>query len=158
MKKLLLLLAAGAVSCIVAAPVGSGADGFTFSTSFPIDTVVNVPCANGGAGEDVHITGTIHDLFHITVDAAGGLHVKTHDNPQDVTGVGLTTGASYQGTGVTQQEFDVTAGEQDTFVDNFRIVGQGPGNNFLVHETFHLTVNANGDVTVVFDNLSVDCT
>ena len=44
-----------------------------------------------------------------------------------------------------------------TFINNFRIIGQGPGNNFLVHENFHLTINANGDVTTVHDNFSVDC-
>jgi hypothetical protein len=44
-----------------------------------------------------------------------------------------------------------------TFVNNFRIIGQGPGNNFLLHETFHLTVNANGELTTIHDNFSVDC-
>ena len=45
-----------------------------------------------------------------------------------------------------------------TFVGNFRIIGQGPGNNFLMHEVAHTTINANGDVTVTFDNLTIDCT
>src|SRR5205814_1743223 len=116
-----------------------------------------VPCANGGAGEDVQLTGMIHDLLHITMDAAGGLHVKSHDNPQGVSGVGLTTGTEYRGTGVTQEESNATAGVEDTFVNNFRVVGQGPDNNFLLHENFHVTVNANGDVTASHDNLSVDC-
>jgi len=42
-------------------------------------------------------------------------------------------------------------------VNNFRIIGQGPGNNFLVHETFHFTINANGNVTAFVDHFSVDC-
>ena len=158
MKKLLLLLAVGATaSCVVAAPGGAGATAFTASTSFPFDTVVFVPCANGGAGEDVHLTGTIHDLFHITLDSSGGITVKTHDNPQGVTGTGLTTGATYQGTGVTQDQFTAHVRSEETFVNNFRIVGQGPGNNYLVHENFHVTVNANGDVTATHDNFSVEC-
>jgi hypothetical protein len=44
-----------------------------------------------------------------------------------------------------------------TLVNNFRIIGQGAGNNFLLHETFHITVNANGELTAVADNYSVDC-
>lgn len=32
-----------------------------------------------------------------------------------------------------------------------------PGNNFMVHENFHVTVNANGTVTSVHDNFSVTC-
>jgi len=31
------------------------------------------------------------------------------------------------------------------------------GNNFLVHETFHVTINANGSVTAFLDNFSIDC-
>ena len=34
---------------------------------------------------------------------------------------------------------------------------QGPANNFLVHETLHFTINAEGTVTVSHDNISVDC-
>ena len=44
-----------------------------------------------------------------------------------------------------------------TFVNNFRIIGQGPDNNFLVHQTVHQTVNANGDVTSTIVNTSVEC-
>ena len=36
-----------------------------------------------------------------------------------------------------------------TFVNNFRWIGPGRGNNFLSHQTFHVTVNANGVTTVV---------
>jgi hypothetical protein len=44
-----------------------------------------------------------------------------------------------------------------TYVNNFRIIGQGPGNNFLVHETMHITLNAAGILTVSHDNINVDC-
>jgi hypothetical protein len=37
------------------------------------------------------------------------------------------------------------------------MIGQGPGNNYSVHENFHITFNANGDVTAVQDNFNVDC-
>src|SRR3954463_15072342 len=79
-------------------PALAAADTFTTSTSFPFDIVVFVSCASGGAGEDVVLTGTLHDLFHITFDNAGGLHVKALDNPQGISGVGLTSGAKYQAT------------------------------------------------------------
>jgi hypothetical protein len=36
-------------------------------------------------------------------------------------------------------------------------IGKGPGSNILFHETFHITVNANGTMTVFFDNFSVEC-
>src|SRR5690242_17053344 len=52
----------------------AAADSFTVSTSFPIDIVVFVPCAAGGAGEIVELTGNLHDLFHFTLDGSGGVH------------------------------------------------------------------------------------
>ncbi len=44
-----------------------------------------------------------------------------------------------------------------SFVNNFRMIGPGPGNNYLEHQNTHITINANGDVTVTHDNFSVDC-
>jgi hypothetical protein len=158
MKKLLLLLAVStAASCVFATTVGASATTTTVNTTFPIDLIVFVPCANGGAGELIEVTGPLHDLFHMTTDNTGGIHVKVHDQPQGVSGVGLTTGDKYQATGVTQDEFTAVAGQEETFVNNFRMIGQGPGNNFLVHDNFHVTVNANGDVTASHDNFSIDC-
>lgn len=123
---------------------------------FPIDIFVFVPCADGGVGEVVELTGQLHDLFHVEANA-NGFHIKVHDNPQGVTGTGQTTRAKYQGTGVTQFEQNLTVGVQYTYINNFRIIGQGPRNNFLVHDNLHLTVNANGDVTSFHDNFSVEC-
>lgn len=42
-------------------------------------------------------------------------------------------------------------------INHFRMVGQGPGNNYEVHENSHVTVNANGDFTASHDNLSITC-
>jgi hypothetical protein len=158
MKKLLVLSGLVAVLsfAVVSSSSGAPASSFTVNTVFPIDLIVFVPCANGGAGEDVALSGNLHDLFHITVND-NSLHVKTHDQPQGISGTGLVTGDKYQATGVTQDEFNTSFGMEETFINNFRIIGQGPGNNFLVHENFHVTVNANGTVTASHDNFTIDC-
>jgi len=135
-------------------PVSAQATAFTDSVRFPFAFDVFVPCANNGAGEVVTLVGTLHEVFHIVFDANGRVHFKIHDQPQSVSGIGQTSGAKYQGTGVTQQQ----AGTNPfTFVNNFRIIGQGPGNNFLVHQLFHVTVNANGNVTAFVDRASFEC-
>ena len=70
------------------------------------------------------------------------------------------TGDRYQATGVTQEQMGgsfVNGQFSDTFVNNFRIVGHGPGNDFLVRETFHVTVNANGVVTVDAGQFTTSC-
>ena len=135
----------------------AAADTFTVSQKFPIDIIVFVPCANGGAGELVELTGNLHEVFHVTFTPSGGFRVSISDNPQGISGTGFTTGAKYQGTGITRDNFGGRVGFEETFVNNFRIIGQGSGNNFLVHENLHITVNANGTLTVFRDNFSVEC-
>ena len=131
---------------------------FTSSAKVPIDLYVFVPCALGGTGEEVHLTGNLHELMHFTANANGGFQVDSHFQPQGLSGIGLTSGAKYQGTGVTSDSFKVSGlPYEETFINNFRIIGQGPGNNFLVHENFHVTVNANGEMTAFADNFRVEC-
>lgn len=138
-------------------PALAAADSFTVSQSFPLDLLVYVPCADGGAGEEVYLTGYLHDLFHVTFTPSGGFVISGLDNPQGISGTGLTTGDSYQGTGVTRFVTSGRLGFTDTFVNNFRIIGEGTGNNYLVHENVHITVNANGTLTAYVDNFSVEC-
>ena len=118
-----------------------------------------IPCAVGGAGEVVTLNGNLHVLLSSTVNAN---HISTysHFQPQGISGVGSVSGDKYQATGITRFSFeaDVVAFPFiQTLVNNFKIIGQGPGNNFLVHQNFHLTVNANGTVTAFADNFSAEC-
>lgn len=145
------------VALLAPGSASAAATTFTSSQDFPIDIVVFVPCANGGAGEELQLTGSLHDVFHTTFTSNGGVIVSVSDNPQEVSGYGLTTGARYQGTGITRFSFSILIGSQDTFVNNFRIIGQGTGNNYLVHENLHITVNADGTLTAYYDNFSVEC-
>ena len=129
----------------------------TTNEQIPFSLIAFVPCANDGAGEEVLVTGTLHVLEHVTIDARGGLHVKIHFQPQGATGVGLTTGDTYHATGVTQEHFNATGVFNDTFINNFRMIGPGPNNNLLVHQTIHITITPNGDVTSDVVNTSVEC-
>jgi hypothetical protein len=125
-----------------------------------VDLDVFVPCANNGSGESVTLSGSLHDLFHVTFDGSGGLTLKVLDNPQGISGVGETTGATYHATGQTQQTFHasgVNSSFSSTYVNVFHIVGTGPGNDFFVREVSHVTVNANGTVTGYVDRFSVTC-
>jgi hypothetical protein len=125
---------------------------------FPIVFSTFVPCANDGAGEVVTFFGNLHETFQVTFNNDGGIHVKMDSNFQGVSGEGETTGLKYQATGgLGQDEFNTHAGMEETSILNFRVIGQGPNNNFLVHLTFHTTVNANGTVTSTVVNSSVEC-
>jgi hypothetical protein len=137
--------------------LAANSGGVETNVRFPILFVAFVPCANGGAGETILLDGYLHSIFNVLVDGNGGFHLKIHDQPQGLSGTGQTTGDKYQGVGVTQTKQNVTAGQTYTFINNFSMIGQGPGNNYQVHQNYHLTINANGDLTVVHDNLSITC-
>ena len=164
---LLAILAAPLAACSDTSegPLGprglSEASAFVETTSvfFPVELETFVPCANGGAGEIVVLSGNLHDLFHVTING-NRFKVKVHSQPQGIRGVGQTTGDRYRGTGVTQETFGgslVNGQASSTFVNNFRIVGQGPGNNFAIHEVVHVTLNARGELTAIAEHLSTTC-
>ena len=133
------------------------ATAFTESLKFTIDLLAFIPCANGGAGELVTFSGTLHEVFHLTINGQNFL-LKLHDQPQGLKGVGETTGDVYNATGVTQDKSrSGTVGFTETFVNNFKLIGPGPGNNLLIHENVHVTVNANGTLTVFHDHFTADC-
>ncbi len=138
-------------------PALAEAETVTTNVKYPVVWSEWVPCAMGGAGEMIVLNGVMHELFHVTLDANGGFHAKMHIQPQRLNGTGLTSGDKYQGTGVTQDNFNGKVGETYTYVNNYRMIGQGPGNNLLVHENWHYTVNANGEVTALVDNVRIEC-
>lgn len=157
LRLVVLTMALSLVGVVFTAAAFAEATVVTTNVQIPYQVSVFVPCAVDGAGEIVDLSGTLHVVFDTTLNNSGGFHTKAHFQPQGVTGIGRTSGDKYQATGVTQQNFNGNVGTQFTFVNNFRIIGQGPGNNFLVHQLVHITVNANGEVTAFVDNSSIEC-
>jgi hypothetical protein len=168
MRKLLSLVGLGLLACQgvpTDAPMMDAPQPFLAATTsttndiIPFSTGIFVPCALNGAGELVLVSGELHVLFHLTVSHSGNLTIKSHFQPQNIFGSGQTSGLKYRATGVTQQTQTVNGNPpwNFTFINNFRFIGQGPGNNYMVHVTQHVTVNANGDLTSVVDNSSTTC-
>ena len=137
----------------------AGALAITTNDFVPFAQATFVPCANGGAGEVVLLSGTLHIEQHITINGNRAT-IKEHFQPQGATGVGVTTGDIYRATGVTQ-EVDTIPGDNGAFeftsINNFKIIGPGPDNNLLVHQTVHITINANGDVTSTVLDSNITC-
>jgi hypothetical protein len=131
----------------------------TINDRTDVDFTVYIPCAAGGLGEVVALAGPLHTMLSYTINSnnVGGLF---HFQPQGISGLGESSGNTYQAMGVTKESFKVSLQNEQaavTFVNNFRLVGQGTGNSFLVHESLHFTFNANGSVTVIHDNFMVEC-
>ncbi len=157
MKKLVsLAMLASAMYLVIAG--ASRADVIT-NTSVPFSVDFFVPCGSDTGGQNVHLAGDLHILLSLTGKDSTRVSAKAHYQPQGLSGV-AADGTKYQATGVTQDMFEVNfvnGQATHTYVNNFRLIGQGPGNNFLVHENIHLTINANGIVTASVDNFKIDC-
>lgn len=125
----------------------------TTSEFVPFSTAVFVPCANGGGGETVQVDGTLHTVFPIT-ETPNGLRVSVHENPQGVTGTGLTTGDTCHATGSFNSHLHLAPGVTENFQRQFLLIGPGPDNNFTIHQTAHITITPNGDITTEFDKIS----
>jgi len=156
MKKLtIMILMAASLAILVTLAKAATVD----NESTPINLPVFIPCANGGAGEVADLSGNLHTLLTLTVNG-NNFSLLEHFQPQGISGTGESTGAKYQATGVTAmtQKGSFQNGQANsTFINRFDIIGQGPGNNFTAHETAHVTINADGTITVLFDDIVVDC-
>jgi hypothetical protein len=111
------------------------------------------------AAEAIQLSGTLLAEFSFTETSGGNVEIGFHFNPQGITGVGLTSGATYHATGETLGTTTVRAngGISDTFVNNFKIIGEGSAQNFLETEIVHLTVNAKGEVTASVEKSMLRC-
>lgn len=154
-KRLFSILALALTFVLVFTSVAYGmATPTTDNVVVPINISFFVPCAAGGTGETVNLSGNLHELTEITENADGGYHMVILHQPQGVSGFGQTTGYTYQGTGTTLTETDISGLPfQDTYANDFLIIGQSSGNNFMVHDT----INAQGQVTAEVDNFSNTC-
>ncbi|MGZ3767112.1 MAG: hypothetical protein ACXVA2_20785 [Mucilaginibacter sp.] len=87
--------------------------------------------------------------------------MKTHFQPQGITGVGLTSGDSFQGVGMTGETTitfnNVSFPFVTTVEDIFDIIGHGPAPNSREHDLTHITINANGNITAYNDSSRIIC-
>ncbi len=120
------------------AVVAAQANVETAILTFPVERREFIPCANGGAGEFVVLTGETRVLLHSTGNPNNNLtlrHAQTH-----LTGVGEITGDVYRASGMATDTHRSGPGLStlDLIMNSLRIIGQGPGNDFTLHQTLHI--------------------
>jgi hypothetical protein len=153
MKRARICLVVSMLALLSVTSVQAAASTVTTVETIPFSTIVT------GCGEDIAIDGEIQVVFHVTMTPRGGFLLQELFHPQGLTGTGLQSGATYHAVGASRDTTTVraTAGSTFTLVNNFKIIGEGQARNYLVHETLHVTVNANGEVTANADHFSVEC-
>ena len=141
----------------------SAEDGLSFETVFVIEaensaaTSTTIPLqairSNECNGEQVELSGVIHLVSQTQPDGS----VLGHFNYQHVTGIGLSSGIQYRASAVDQVRLEAPFPSSIQSVRHFRLLAQGTGDNVLVDAIFHITVNANGEVTAEIEELTTRC-
>ena len=109
------------------------------------------------AGEKVALAGQLLIRSHEVVSDDGVTRLWTQWRPLGVVGVGLTSGRTYRGTGGTFEGLVESDGSVYSVVNNFRILGQGPGNNMTMHMVVKQAYNANGELTATVNFSDQNC-
>lgn len=111
-------------------------------------------------GELVFLFGIAQFHEQVTFDDAGNIHVMVHDNFQNVSAVGVTSGITYQAVGG-----DSTGGAngspdgrfEGTITATFNLISAGSSDNLKVHAHFHIVANADGSVRLEKDFFDFSC-
>jgi hypothetical protein len=106
----------------------------------------------------IALSGQLHMSFSITTNN-NATHIHSHANSQNISGIGLIDGSRYTLVIVNNGEFNfngVPPLELQSSSDS-DLISQGSTPNLHVRLISHMTVNANGDVTVEFLKGSIVC-
>jgi hypothetical protein len=113
------------------------------------------PCT----GEPVEISGFTRVTFRTVTDSTGGVHFSYQLVPFQIRGEGES--GQYKAVGGEREHINENSSDglpiTDTFASVFNLISAGNGDNFLVHVTFHITFNANGEITAVVINDRAEC-
>jgi hypothetical protein len=124
----------------------------------PLDVLLdNLDCG----GELIHVTGTLYITSQTILDAEGNVvHSVGHLNMAGVTGEGVNSGTQYRIVNSLSSTFNVNAGSQETQATGFQFIATGPDKSTVdvrVHANFHITLNANGELTAEVSNFRSIC-
>lgn len=132
-------------------------------TDFPVPVGT---CVNGGVGEVVLVSGTLHSFTSLRTDGRGGFHATVHTNLAGASGVGVSSGDQYRITD-TAGGFGGRGGayfppgspfpRQLTESTDVRFISQGSGANLVIQRNFHVTFDADGVVTASHTTFEERC-
>jgi len=145
----------GACALIVALAVAAPAQAAEINESITL-TQDNVnPCT----GEPFEYTQTWHINAHTDIDPFGEEYVTSqHLNSTSTDGVGLVSGDKYNVNQITNEtDHPFNAAHPFTAVVSFHVIDTGKGDDFIIDEILHETINANGEITIFHEAGNVRC-
>ncbi|MFB6296625.1 MAG: hypothetical protein ABEH66_07300 [Halobacteriales archaeon] len=107
-----------------------------------------IPCRD----EEICIEqGVVRNRVHVTEDGSGGFHLTFHSHWDPLAvAVGEESGIEWSGQGIrAQAEYQASGPFPQTiqFIDKSTLTSEGPVDDLHVFVNFHVTVNAEGEIT-----------
>ena len=137
--------------------ISSNASDRTSTVAVPYDNTVYVPCANGGAGEYVHLNGRTNFLYTISWTDHGFTY-GYHANSYAIKGVGLTSGEQFVASGTTEGQVAASWVNERwiaIITDQLRVTA--PNTSFVVKNKYHVTTTPDGDALINLREQEVEC-
>jgi len=113
---------------------------------------------NQCTGEWIVCEGTVHYVFHQVTDSSGGSHWMVRGS-HNLKGTGLY-GNEYQviSTDVMHYNMGNTGLPYEwTYVNTSPLISHGKDTNMRFNIRNQITINANGEITVSFSEVWIDC-
>jgi hypothetical protein len=151
----LLLLSCVAATPAVAAAGGTGHTVTMTTTTKSTNPILDVnPCAPADP-----IVGVSQDIIieHVTFFPGGDEVWATFTDTAKVTVTDQVTGVVYTGHATFWGNFNQNERNSNTTFTGTIVVKGTDGSTIHFHETMHFSLNANGVITVNFDNITVTC-
>jgi hypothetical protein len=129
----------------------------SFNEQFTFDVSPLPPIQNPCTGELVDLDGNIHVVVHGVVNK-NKISLSLHGNFQQLSGTGAT-GTRYAGGGASNAHVNESfnGAFNAHLVSSTVLTTSGRDNNIFVKARFHVTVNANGDVTAEMLDVTAEC-
>jgi hypothetical protein len=146
----------GSVGLAAAMP-GAALAAQVFHQDIPINATVSNPCDTDDV-DTINITGDINVLENVPPDGQGGFNATIHENGQGLGGVD-NDGNKYNLPLTENVSLHLAPGAVETVTLNEKLIPTGNSEEptFSAHVVEHVTVDPNGNVTVLFVRADVDC-
>ena len=135
-------------------PAAAAGETFTEVSQIYVDFVVDQPCL----GEQVHVSGNLQDVMHVTVDPQDVWHIQLINSAPGLTGTGLSSGDTYHavGSGVISFNFSLDRGEASTSINISYLIGPA-GENLYISWRWHVTRSANDQLFLYREVRNISC-